>query len=451
MTTPNGGLPAARPFGQPGAADASSAPTATVDQDDDQDWLRELENGSGTDVPSSSTSAPIVPSTRVDQPNPDNPSAADRASSDTTSDQPGGEEASEDSSGDQPETPNAPKPSLAKLGWLKQFWADHAKHRRTDVPRRWQSWQFWLCLITFHKVNPGFSRKEGLLREKVELEKEIASFELVDWFVVTVLSIIGGIGKTMITAYLLRMFGIIRENDRGVGMDNNPDMGVFAQRMGIRPGIRLSLKRVYELREDLRTYSRTKRMIPFTHGAAVVGAEISDKDFYNHFTQEMFDAIVSIFKPITSGLIGDAGTGLLSTPISEAAIKRTDVAVIVADPSDDSRRAALRAHDSLASAGYYSMISNSIAVINRVKPGDDLADLHTDLDHLFRAVVEVPWDQYLSNRDNPVNLGKISLETRIAMLKVLRAVLQGIQAETSSSPAIPSDAVEAGSITHQGE
>ncbi len=288
-------------------------------------------------------------------------------------------------------------------------------------PRRKPSagWRRWLYFGTFTLVNLGDGRKAV---ERKALTEQAAT-PLRGCYRIALLSLKGGVGKTTITATLGATFASVR-GDRVIAVDANPDRGTLSQKVPLETPS--TVRHLLRDAEGISSYSDVRHYTSQGSSRLEVLASESDPAVSEAFSSDDYKRTLEVLERFYSLVLTDCGTGMLHSAMS-AVLANADVLIVVSSGSVDGARSASATLDWLDAHGYQQLVSNSIAVVNAVRPRSGKVDMRKVVDHFSRrcrAVLQVPFDPHLEEGAE-ISLERLKPETRDALTELAAVVASG--------------------------
>ena len=282
---------------------------------------------------------------------------------------------------------------------------------------------------------PSRAKKALTARERrQQLLTQLVTAEPDDVSVITVCSQMGGVGKTLISAYLATLAAHHRTNDRVLAVDINPDAGRLRARMGVEEG--LSLRQTYEHRSSLTTYAAVRRCFSYTPaGVAVIGSDPNpDRD--EGFGDSEYREMIATLSILANTFVNDCGTNLLH-PLTRGAMARTDQLVYVTDCSEDGLELTRDAFDTFEVKGYGEQVRSGVLVLTKLTPGSPVERFQETFQSRCRQIVSVRHNEFLARR-TPVDVEALDLSDAEALsdlLEVTASVFTGLagKADTRGS------------------
>lgn len=240
---------------------------------------------------------------------------------------------------------------------------------------------------------------------------------------IAMLSLKGGVGKTTITATLGATFASIR-GDRVIAVDANPDRGTLNQKVPLETPA--TVRHLLRDAEGIDRYSDVRSYTSQGRSRLEVLASDSDPAMSEAFSAEDYARTLEILERFYGLVLTDCGTGLLHSAMS-AVLEKADALVVVSSSSIDGARSASATLDWLDAHGHEDLVSNSIAVINAVRPRSGKVDMQKVVDHFSRrcrAVRLVPFDPHLEEGAE-IDLDMLKRDTREALIELAAVVADG--------------------------
>ena len=289
--------------------------------------------------------------------------------------------------------------------------------RRKRAPS--EGWRRWLYLASFKLVNVGESPKA------IHRDTLIAQVQqpLRGCYRIALLSLKGGVGKTTITATLGATLASIR-GDRLVAVDANPDRGTLSQKVPLETPA--TVRHLLRDAEGIEAYSDVRRYTSQGSSRLEVLASESDPAVSEAFSSDDYTRTLEVLERFYSLVLTDCGTGLMHSAMA-AVLAKADMLIVISSGSVDGARSASATLDWLDAHGHQDMVSNSIAVINAVRPRSGKVDLRKVVDHFnrrCRAVLQVPFDPHLEEGAE-ISLERLKPETRQALIELAAVVAAG--------------------------
>jgi MinD-like ATPase involved in chromosome partitioning or flagellar assembly len=286
-----------------------------------------------------------------------------------------------------------------------------------------QGWRRWLYLGSFTLINLG----DGPKAMRRKMLTAAANRPLRGCYRIALLSLKGGVGKTTITATLGATFATAR-GDRVIAVDANPDRGTLSQKVPLETPS--TVRHLLRDAEGISSYSDVRNYTSQGPSSLEVLASESDPAVSEAFSSDDYSTALRVLQRFYSLVLTDCGTGMLHSAMS-AVLNNADVLIVVSSGSVDGARSASATLDWLDAHGYQQLVSNSIAVINAVRPRSARSGSRVDqakvADHFARrcrAVLQVPFDPHLEEGAE-IDLDKLKQETRDALAELAAVVADG--------------------------
>jgi MinD-like ATPase involved in chromosome partitioning or flagellar assembly len=293
-------------------------------------------------------------------------------------------------------------------------------------PKPGNGWRRWLYVGSFTLVNLG----EGSKAAQRKALTDQASRPIRGCYRIALLSLKGGVGKTTITATLGATFASARA-DRVIAVDANPDRGTLSQKVPLETPS--TVRHLLRDAEGISSYSDVRNYTSQGPSRLEVLASESDPAVSEAFSSEDYQRTLEVLERYYSLVLTDCGTGMLHSAMS-AVLNNADVLIVISSGSVDGSRSASATLDWLDAHGYQQLVSNSIAVINAVRPGSGRRGPRVDqgkvVDHFSRrckAVLNVPFDPHLEEGAE-ISLEKLKPRTRAALTELAAVVANGFPA-----------------------
>jgi MinD-like ATPase involved in chromosome partitioning or flagellar assembly len=288
-------------------------------------------------------------------------------------------------------------------------------------PKRTPSagWRRWLYLATGTLVNLGDGSKEV---QRKSLTAQV-NRPLRGCYRIALLSLKGGVGKTTITATLGATFASIR-GDRVIAVDANPDLGTLSQKVPLETPS--TVRHLLRDAEGIESYSDVRGYTSQGPSRLEVLASESDPAVSEAFSSDDYIRTLEVLERFYNLVLTDCGTGMLHSAMS-AVLSKADVLIVISSGSVDGARSASATLDWLDAHGYQQLVSNSIAVINGVRPRSGKVDMRKVEDHFSRrcrSVQRVPFDPHLEEGAE-ISLDRLKPETRDALIELAAMVANG--------------------------
>jgi MinD-like ATPase involved in chromosome partitioning or flagellar assembly len=280
-------------------------------------------------------------------------------------------------------------------------------------------WRRWLYAASFTLINLGDGSKAI---ERKSLTAQV-NRPLRGCYRIALLSLKGGVGKTTITATLGGTFASIR-GDRVIAVDANPDRGTLSQKVPLETPS--TVRHLLRDAEGITSYSDVRAYTSQGPSRLEVLASETDPAVSEAFSADDYARTLEVLERFYSLVLTDCGTGMLHSAMSSV-LSKADVLIVISSGSVDGARSASATLDWLDAHGYQQLVSNSIAVINAVRPRSGKVDMRKVADHFSRrcrAVQTVPFDPHLEEGAE-ISLDRLKPETRDALIELAATVANG--------------------------
>jgi MinD-like ATPase involved in chromosome partitioning or flagellar assembly len=298
---------------------------------------------------------------------------------------------------------------------------------RQVKPAPTEGWRRLLYRLSGQLINVGESPRTIRYNElAVQVNRPLRGC-----YRIAMLSLKGGVGKTTITATLGATFASIR-GDRVVAVDANPDRGTLSQKVPLETSA--TVRHLLRDAEGIERYSDVRSYTSQGRSRLEVLASDSDPAMSEAFSADDYAKTLEILEKYYGLVLTDCGTGLLHSAMS-AVLDKADALVVVSSASIDGARSASATLDWLDAHGYEDLVSNSIAVINAVRPRSGKVDMQKVVDHFSRrcrAVRLVPFDPHLEEGAE-IDLDMLKRETREALIELAAVVADGFPGDQRRS------------------
>jgi len=285
-----------------------------------------------------------------------------------------------------------------------------------------EGWRRWLYVGSFTLINLGDGSK-AIQRKSLTAQ---VNRPLRGCYRIALLSLKGGVGKTTITATLGATFASIR-GDRVIAVDANPDRGTLSQKVPLETPS--TVRHLLRDAEGIASYSDVRAYTSQGPSRLEVLASESDPAVSEAFSADDYSRTLEVLERYYSLVLTDCGTGMLHSAMSSV-LSTADVLIVISSGSVDGARSASATLDWLDAHGYQQLVSNSIAVINAVRPRSGKVDMRKVADHFARrcrAVLKVPFDAHLEEGAE-ISLDRLKPETRDALIELAATVANGFPA-----------------------
>jgi MinD-like ATPase involved in chromosome partitioning or flagellar assembly len=316
----------------------------------------------------------------------------------------------------QPNLPPSRYPELSTSTLLRQV-----------KPPPSEGWRRLLYRLSGQLINVGESPRTMRYNDlTVQVNKPLRGC-----YRIAMLSLKGGVGKTTITATLGATFASIR-GDRVVAVDANPDRGTLSQKVPLETPA--TVRHLLRDAEGIDRYSDVRSYTSQGPSRLEVLASESDPAMSEAFSADDYAKTLAILERFYGLVLTDCGTGLLHSAMTSV-LEKADALVVVSSGSIDGARSASATLDWLDAHGHEDLVSNSIAVINAVRPRSGKVDMQKVVDHFSRrcrAVRLVPFDPHLEEGAE-IDLDRLKRETREALIELAAVVADGFPSDQRRS------------------
>jgi MinD-like ATPase involved in chromosome partitioning or flagellar assembly len=294
-------------------------------------------------------------------------------------------------------------------------------------PAPTEGWRKLLFRLSGQLINVGESPRTMRYNElTVQVNRPLKGC-----YRIAMLSLKGGVGKTTITATLGATFASIR-GDRVVAVDANPDRGTLSQKVPLETPA--TVRHLLRDAEGIDRYSDVRSYTSQGSSRLEVLASESDPAMSEAFSADDYAQTLEILERFYGLVLTDCGTGLLHSAMT-AVLDKADALVVVSSGSVDGARSASATLDWLDAHGHEDLVSNSIAVINAVRPRSGKVDMQKVVDHFSRrcrAVRLVPFDPHLEEGAE-IDLNRLKRDTREALIELAAVVADGFPSDQRRS------------------
>jgi MinD-like ATPase involved in chromosome partitioning or flagellar assembly len=318
-----------------------------------------------------------------------------------------------------PSRPNLPPsryPELSTSTLLRQV-----------KPAPSEGWRRWLYRLSGQLINVGESPRTIRYNDlTVQVNRPLRGC-----YRIAMLSLKGGVGKTTITATLGATFASIR-GDRVIAVDANPDRGTLSQKVPLETPA--TVRHLLRDADGIERYSDVRSYTSQGRSRLEVLASESDPAMSDAFSAEDYAKTLDILERFYGLVLTDCGTGLLHSAMTSV-LEKADALVVVSSGSIDGARSASATLDWLDAHGHEDLVSNSIAVINAVRPRSGKVDMQKVVDHFSRrcrAVRLVPFDPHLEEGAE-IDLDLLRRDTREALIELAAVVADGFPSDQRRS------------------
>lgn len=259
-----------------------------------------------------------------------------------------------------------------------------------------RGWRRWLYVLT--RVNLGLSPDEEYERKLHEAIRKIVTAPpgTAEGFYLAVLSLKGGVGKTVLTMLLGSIFAIVR-GTAALAVDADPDAGNLIDRA--RKQTEKTIKQLVASAEDLSGAIAVREMTNQNEANLEVLAGDDYVDAQQPFGADDWNTVKEVVQKYYSIVLADCGLGL-HTDANRAVLNSAWSVVILCDACVDSAKAAAITVDWLREHGYKDLAARAVIVMNHTKKGKGSADLEDIKARLERQVgegnvFEMPYDPHI--------------------------------------------------------
>jgi MinD-like ATPase involved in chromosome partitioning or flagellar assembly len=298
---------------------------------------------------------------------------------------------------------------------------------RQVKPAPSEGWRRWLYKLSGQLINVGESPRTMRYNDlTVQVNRPLRGC-----YRIAMLSLKGGVGKTTITATLGATYASIR-GDRVVAVDANPDRGTLSQKVPLETPA--TVRHLLRDSKGIERYSDVRGYTSQGRSRLEVLASDSDPAMSEAFSAEDYANTLDILERFYGLVLTDCGTGLLHSAMT-AVLEKADALVVVSSGSIDGARSASATLDWLDAHGHEDLVSNSIAVINAVRPRSGKVDMQKVVDHFSRrcrAVRLVPFDPHLEEGAE-IDLDLLRRDTREALIELAAVVAEGFPSDQRRS------------------
>jgi len=298
---------------------------------------------------------------------------------------------------------------------------------RQVKPAPTEGWRKLLFRLSGQLINVGESPRTMRYNElTVQVNRPLKGC-----YRIAMLSLKGGVGKTTITATLGSTFASIR-GDRVVAVDANPDRGTLSQKVPLETPA--TVRHLLRDAKGIDRYSDVRSYTSQGPSRLEVLASESDPAMSEAFSADDYAQTLEILERFYGLVLTDCGTGLLHSAMSSV-LDKADALVVVSSGSIDGARSASATLDWLDAHGHEELVSNSVAVINAVRPRSGKVDMQKVVDHFSRrcrAVRLVPFDPHLE-QGAEIDLTRLKRDTREALIELAAVVADGFPSDQRRS------------------
>lgn len=287
--------------------------------------------------------------------------------------------------------------------------------RGKQVPAK-QGWRGMLHAITRLNVSPGKDEVYELsLQERVRRIVRTT-------FPIAVVSVKGGVGRTVVTETLAAMFSATR-GDRVIAVDLDPDDGNLIERHGRESALSISdlvadgsLTRYLDVRAH--TSQDTATRLEVLAGPDYVRTEMP-------LRRTEFEAVMPILKEHYSLALMDTGRGL-KTNLMLSILAQSRALVVVSSASIDALMQTETTLEWLRANGYQQLLDSVVLVINNTQRGKPNVDVDKAVERFSRQVrperiFVLPYDRHIAE-GKKITLELLSATTRRRYLEMAAVI-----------------------------
>ncbi len=283
-------------------------------------------------------------------------------------------------------------------------------------------WRKAVYLGSAKTINLGAGPAEQRLREQIDLIKT----NIPGNYLIGVVCVRGGVGKTRTTAGVGTAYAIHRKNEPVLAIDANPTYGALGRL--IDPTATASI-REFLADNNLHSYPMARHYT----GKNKPGLEVlgSNQNVANPFdlSPDAFKAVLGRVRRFYQLALVDCGPEI-EHPVMQAVLSQVDSLIIVGTMNFDGAAAAETTIKWLAARSeYQALLRRSALVLNDVyncADKDFLAKVRETIGQRVGGVTSIPWDKNL--RDSPqLDWDALRRETQYAYLDVAAWLAQGFR------------------------
>ncbi|KDE97191.1 hypothetical protein Y900_028385 [Mycolicibacterium aromaticivorans JS19b1 = JCM 16368] len=283
-------------------------------------------------------------------------------------------------------------------------------------------WRKAVYLGSAKTINLGAGPAEQQLREQIDLIKT----NIPGNYLIGVVSIRGGVGKTRTTAGVGTAYAIHRKNEPVLAIDANPTYGALGRL--IDPTATASI-REFLADNNLHSYPMARHYTGKNKpGLEVLGA---NQNVANPFdlSPEAFGAVLRRVRRFYQLALVDCGPEI-EHPVMQTVLSQVDSLIIVGTMNFDGAAAAETTIKWLAARSeYQALLRRSALVLNDVyncADKDFMAKVRETIGQRVGGVTSIPWDKHL--RDSPqLDWDALRRDTQYAYLGVAAWMAQGFR------------------------
>ncbi|HEX3792363.1 MAG TPA: AAA family ATPase [Pseudonocardiaceae bacterium] len=273
-------------------------------------------------------------------------------------------------------------------------------------------WRRALYQASGHSVNLGESPADVHRRELIARINQ----PLRGCYKIAMLSLKGGVGKTIATTTLGSTFSSLR-GDRVVAVDANPDRGTLSGKIPLETTA--TVRHLLRDADRITRYSDVRAYTSQGPSRLEVLASEQDPAVSEAYSEEDYRRTIDLLEHFYNIVLTDCGTGLMHSAM-KGVLDLADSLVVVSSGSVDGARSASATMDWLDAHGYHDLVARSVAVINSVRPRSGAVDLDKLAEHFgsrCRAVCRIPFDPHLEEGAE-IELERLAPATRLALLEL---------------------------------
>lgn len=283
-------------------------------------------------------------------------------------------------------------------------------------------WRKAVYIGSAKTINLGAGPAEQQLREQIDLIKT----NIPGNYLIGVVCVRGGVGKTRTTAGVGTAYAIHRKNEPVLAIDANPTYGALGRL--IDPTATASI-REFLADNNLHSYPMARHYTGKNKpGLEVLGA---NQNVANPFdlSPEAFKAVLTRVRRFYQLALVDCGPEI-EHPVMQAVLSQVDSLIIVGTMNFDGAAAAETTIKWLsARSEYQALLRRSALVLNDVyncADKDFMAKVRETIGQRVGGVTSIPWDKHL--RDSPqLDWDALRRETQYAYLDVAAWLAQGFR------------------------
>lgn len=296
---------------------------------------------------------------------------------------------------------------------------DTARFVRKPKREPKSGWRRAVYVATGKLVNLGESPADRRRRELISRVNQ----PLRGCYRIAMLSLKGGVGKTTITTTLGSTFASLR-GDRVIAVDANPDAGTLSQKIPIETTA--TVRHLLRDADRITRYSDVRTYTSQGSSRLEILASDSDPAVSEAFSEHDYLRVISVLERFYNIVLTDCGTGLMHSAM-KGVLDSADMLVVVSSGSLDGARSASATLDWLDAHGYGDLVTQSVVVINSVRPKAGSVGLDKLSAHFaarVRAVARIPFDPHLEEGAE-IELERLTNGTRSALLELAATIADG--------------------------